>query len=139
METWLLQLLLIVATLVLVLLNGFFVAAEFALVKVRGGRLAEMAREGKPFARTAQWIAQRLDRSLSACQLGITMASLGLGWIGEPAIARMLEPAFRALGATSPLRYVTCDSLSHLVVVSTPLSSLWLLGARKPAMAQQPN
>ena len=102
MEVWLIQLLLIVATLALVVLNGFFVAAEFALVKVRGGRLAEMVREEKPFAQTAQWIAKRLDRSLSACQLGITMASLGLGWIGEPAIARLLEPLFRALGATSP-------------------------------------
>ena len=102
MDVWLIQLLLIVATLALVLLNGFFVAAEFALVKVRGGRLAEMVREEKPFAKTAQWMAKRLDRSRSACQLGITMASLGLGWIGEPAIARMLGPLFHAVGATSP-------------------------------------
>ncbi len=102
MDVWLIQLLLIVATVALVVLNGFFVAAEFALVKVRGGRLAEMVREEKPFAKTAQWMAKRLDRSLSACQLGITMASLGLGWIGEPAIARILEPLFHAVGATSP-------------------------------------
>jgi CBS domain containing-hemolysin-like protein len=102
MDMWLIQAVLLLATLALVLLNGFFVAAEFALVKVRGSRLAEMAREEKPFAKTAQWMAKRLDRSLSACQLGITMASLGLGWIGEPAIARMLEPLFHAVGATSP-------------------------------------
>ena len=93
---------LILATAGLVALNGFFVAAEFALVKVRSGRLEVMAREGRPFARTAQWTLQRLDRSLSACQLGITMASLGLGWIGEPAIARLLEPAFRTVGVSSP-------------------------------------
>jgi CBS domain containing-hemolysin-like protein len=102
MEAWLIQSLLIVATLALVLLNSFFVAAEFALVKVRGSKLAEMAREEKPFAKTAQWMAWRLDRSLSACQLGITMASLGLGWIGEPAIARLLNPLFIAVGITSP-------------------------------------
>jgi len=102
MDVWLVQALLLLATLALVLINGFFVAAEFALVKVRSSRLAEMAREEKPFARTAEWMAKRLDRSLSACQLGITMASLGLGWIGEPAIARMLEPSFHAVGVTSP-------------------------------------
>jgi CBS domain containing-hemolysin-like protein len=102
MDVWLIQLLLIVATLGLVLLNGFFVAAEFALVKVRGGRLAEMVRAEKPFAQTAQWMAKRLDRSLSACQLGITMASLGLGWIGEPAIARLLGPLLHGVGVTSP-------------------------------------
>jgi len=102
MHTWPLQLVLLLATFILVLLNGFFVAAEFALVKVRGSRLAEMAREGEPFANTAQWMARRLDRSLSACQLGITMASLGLGWIGEPAVARLLGPVFQAVGIKSP-------------------------------------
>jgi len=102
MDAWLVQLLLIVATLALVVLNGFFVAAEFALVKVRQSRLAEMARQEMPFAETAQWTAQRLDRSLSACQLGVTTASLGLGWIGEPAIARLLEPLFHAAGIASP-------------------------------------
>ena len=102
MDTWLLQSLLLLATVALVALNGFFVAAEFALVKVRGSRLAEMARQEQPFAKTAQWAAQRLDRSLSACQLGITMASLGLGWIGEPAVARLLQPVFHAIGVKSP-------------------------------------
>ena len=102
MDTWPLQLVLLLATFILVLLNGFFVAAEFALVKVRGSRLAEMAREREPFANTAQWMARRLDRSLSACQLGITMASLGLGWIGEPAVARLLGPVFQAVGIKSP-------------------------------------
>ena len=124
MHTWPLQLLLLSATAVLVLLNGFFVAAEFALVKVRGSRLAEMAREGEPFASTAQWMARRLDRSLSACQLGITMASLGLGWIGEPAVARLLGPAFQAVGIKSPallhtLAFViafTVITAVHLVV-----------------------
>lgn len=86
----------------LVALNGFFVAAEFALIKVRPARLTQLVRQGKSVARTTQWLAKRLDRSLSACQLGITMASLGLGWVGEPAVARLVEPLFRAMGMTSP-------------------------------------
>ncbi len=86
----------------LVAINGFFVAAEFALIKVRPARLTQLVRQGKSVARTTQWLAKRLDRSLSACQLGITMASLGLGWIGEPAVARLVEPLFRAMGVASP-------------------------------------
>src|SRR6266545_467380 len=78
--------------LLLVLLNGFFVAAEFAIVKVRATRLAELASRGSATARQAQLIAGRLDAYLAATQLGITMASLGLGWIGEPAVASVLEP-----------------------------------------------
>lgn len=76
----------------LVLLNGFFVAAEFAIVKVRGTRLAELAARGSATARQAQLITGHLDAYLAATQLGITMASLGLGWIGEPAVASVLEP-----------------------------------------------
>ena len=68
----------------LVLLNGFFVAAEFAIVKVRSTRIAQLEhRRGK----IAQKVLANLDAYLSATQLGITLASLGLGWIGEPALA----------------------------------------------------
>ena len=83
----------IAAALALVLINGFFVAVEFALVKLREGQLDDLVLQQRPFAATAQWLQRRLDASLSACQLGITMASLGLGWIGEPAIAHLLRPA----------------------------------------------
>ncbi len=82
----------------LILLNGFFVAAEFALVKVRISRIDQLARDGKPFAGTAKWLAKRLDKSLSACQLGITMASLALGWVGEPAFAALVEPVLGWIG-----------------------------------------
>jgi len=75
----------------LVAINGFFVAAEFALVKVREGRLEELVKQKRLFAATALWLLRQLDASLSACQLGITMASLGLGWIGEPAVAAQVE------------------------------------------------
>ncbi|MNH86860.1 Magnesium and cobalt efflux protein CorC [compost metagenome] len=77
----------------LVLLNGFFVAAEFALVKVRGSRLTELVSSGNKRAKVAQLVVSKLDGYLSACQLGITLASLGLGWVGEPAISHLIvEP-----------------------------------------------
>lgn len=85
----------------LVLLNGFFVAAEFALVKVRGSQIEELVRQGKPFSKTAHWLAERLEDSLSACQLGITMASLALGWVGEPAFSRLIEPLMHSAGIES--------------------------------------
>ncbi len=88
----------ILATILLVLLNGFFVAAEFSLIKIRKTRLAEMADDGNNRAAVALEVASRIDAYLSASQLGITLASLGLGWLGEPAIASLLEPAFRKLG-----------------------------------------
>jgi CBS domain containing-hemolysin-like protein len=78
----------------LVLLNAFFVTAEFALVKIRGSQLDTMADEGDKRAAFAKQVKQNLDAYLSACQLGITLASLGLGWLGEPFLARMLQPAF---------------------------------------------
>ncbi|GAA4443764.1 hemolysin family protein [Novipirellula rosea] len=84
----------------LILLNGFFVAAEFSLVKVRISRIDQLARDGKAFANTAKWLAKRLDESLSACQLGITMASLALGWVGEPAFAKLVEPVLGWIGVT---------------------------------------
>jgi len=78
------------ATLFLVFLNGFFVAAEFAFVKVRSTRIEALADEGSRRAESVQHILRNLDRYLSGCQLGITLASLGLGALGEPAVARLL-------------------------------------------------
>jgi CBS domain containing-hemolysin-like protein len=83
--------------LLLVFLNGFFVAAEFAMVKVRNSRINTLAQEGHFHAKLAQSMVNNLDAYLSACQLGITLASLGLGWIGEPAIAKLLEPVLEPL------------------------------------------
>ncbi|WP_019120512.1 hemolysin family protein [Brevibacillus massiliensis] len=83
----------LVLVMFLVLLNGFFVAAEFALVKVRQTRLTQLVNEGNKRAVYAQKVSQKLDAYMSACQVGITLASLGLGWVGEPAIAHMIiEP-----------------------------------------------
>lgn len=87
----------VLSVIILVALNAFFVAAEFALVGARRTRLEEMARTGDGKARLAQKAVQSLDRYISATQLGITLASLGLGWIGEPALSHLIEGGFRWL------------------------------------------
>jgi len=92
----------VLGVLLLVLLNGFFVAAEFALVKIRGSQLDALIEEGNKQAKLAQHITGRLDAYLSACQLGITLASLALGWIGEPFVKELLDPIFVRLGMSTP-------------------------------------
>ncbi|HVX89191.1 MAG TPA: hemolysin family protein [Gemmatimonadales bacterium] len=84
----------IVSVVVLVLANAFFVAAEFALVGTRKSRLEELIQQGERKAILARRAVQSLDRYISATQLGITLASLGLGWIGEPALAHLIDGAF---------------------------------------------
>src|SRR5438045_8351064 len=96
-------------TAVLVLANAFFVASEFAIVKLRPTRVQELINQGSTRARMLSGILGRLDAYLSANQLGVTLASLGLGWVGEPAIARVLEPHVTGLGAW---RGVATHSLS---------------------------
>ena len=97
-----LQFLLIGIALLLVFLNGFFVNAEFAIVKVRETRIAQLMHEGSRRAKTAHRLISNMDEYLSATQLGITLASLGLGWIGEPAFASFFEPMLAALGLPQP-------------------------------------
>lgn len=87
------------AVLGLVVANGFFVAAEFALVGVRPSRVEELVRQGNSTAGTLQRAVSNLDSNLAATQLGVTLSSLGLGWIGEPALAHLIEPAFARLGS----------------------------------------
>jgi CBS domain containing-hemolysin-like protein len=86
---------------VLVLLNGFFVAAEFAMVKLRSTKVESIADKHGWRGRILRTVHNQLDAYLSACQLGITLASLGLGWVGEPAFAHLLEPLLGALGVQS--------------------------------------
>jgi CBS domain containing-hemolysin-like protein len=87
--------------LLLVFANGFFVAAEFAIVKIRGSQLKPMLKTGDWRVPMALRAVNNLDACLSATQLGITLASLGLGWLGEPFVAHWLEPVFPAMGVTS--------------------------------------
>ena len=92
----------LIGALLLVALNAFFVASEFAIVKARRTRLKEILDEGDRRASTAIHINENLNAYLTANQVGITLASLGLGWIGEPAVKTILEPAFGLLGSAMP-------------------------------------
>jgi CBS domain containing-hemolysin-like protein len=83
-------------------MNGFFVAAEFALVKVGTTRLTSRVKKGDPRAAFAQKVASRLERYLSVTQFGITLASLGLGWLGEPAIEARVDGAFESIAHHNP-------------------------------------
>ena len=87
--------------LVLVGLNGFFVAAEFALVRVRESRIVQLEQEGSARARVVHDALRDLDANLSVCQVGITVASLGLGWVGEPAVSHLIAPLLETVGITS--------------------------------------
>ncbi|MBM7063349.1 HlyC/CorC family transporter [Pseudomonas sp. UL073] len=93
---------LILFALFLVLLNGFFVAAEFAMVKLRATKVDAIAERHGWRGHILRTVHNQLDAYLSACQLGITLASLGLGWVGEPAFAEILEPLLAAIGVDSP-------------------------------------
>jgi CBS domain containing-hemolysin-like protein len=95
------QVVALIGAMLLVALNGFFVAAEFGLVKLRATRVQALARKNGLPGRLLAKVHGQLDAYLSACQLGITLASLGLGWIGEPAFATLLHPLFALLGVTS--------------------------------------
>jgi CBS domain containing-hemolysin-like protein len=106
--------LLLLGVLLLVAANGFFVAAEFSLVRARESRLEQMRNEGRRRAGLVLNQIDRIDEYLSACQLGITMASLGIGFLGEPAIASLLEDAFG-------------DSISHSVSLAISITIAYLI------------
>ncbi len=89
--------LLFVLLLLLVAINGFFVAAEFALVRSRRGKLEQLAEEGESGAEEVIEQLDKIDESLSSCQIGITIASIGIGFLGEPSLAVLLEPIFGSL------------------------------------------
>lgn len=87
----------LLAVVILVMANGFFVAAEFALVAIRRSRVDQLVEENYPRAKNLQRAVISLDAYLAATQLGVTMSSLGLGWLGEPAIAHLIEPTFQEI------------------------------------------
>jgi magnesium and cobalt exporter, CNNM family len=104
----------LVGLLLLVVVNGVFVAAEFALVRSRRGKLEQLSSEGGKRAGLVLKQLDRIDEYLSACQLGITMASIGIGFLGEPAIATLLEPLFGGLsaGATTAISVVLAFTIA---------------------------
>lgn len=110
------------AIVALVLANAFFVAAEFALVAARRTRLRELADEGDVKARRAGRVIQSLERYISAIQLGVTLCSLGLGWLGEPALARFILRLFAGLPASlGPIQTSTLASVVAFVLITYTL------------------
>jgi CBS domain containing-hemolysin-like protein len=108
----------VVGALVLVVLNGFFVASEFAFVRVRSTSVEQLVAEGRAGSGALQDVMESLDDYLAATQLGITIASLGLGWIGEPAVAALIEPV---LGSLLP------EGAVHLVAFAIGFSVITFL------------
>jgi CBS domain containing-hemolysin-like protein len=98
--------------------NAFYVAAEFALVKSRGFRINAMAEEGRFGARLLQRMVENIEAYLACCQLGITMASLGLGWVGEPTVSALLEPLLLPLGMPESALHFTSFMTGFLVFSS---------------------
>src|SRR5919107_5375492 len=130
--------LLLLAVLVLVLLNGFFVAAEFALVRVRRSRVEEDAAEGRRGAGIALRQLDDLSRYLAACQLGITFTSLGIGFLGEPAVATLFEdmlgesvPHGVSLAVSFALAYLITTSLH--ITIGEQVPKIWAIQKAEPA------
>ncbi len=130
----------LVAVFLLVLANGFFVAAEFALVGVRVSRIETLVASGSSSAKRLMGLLQNLNAYLSACQLGITLASLALGWIGEPAIARLLEGPLA--GLSDPWRHGIAFAIAfsiitalHIVIGEQAPKLMGLAAAEKVALA----
>jgi CBS domain containing-hemolysin-like protein len=118
------------AVLALVLANGFFVAAEFALISVRKTRIDQLLAEGSRMARPVRRALQNPDQFIAATQLGITMASLGLGWIGEPAIASLLEPALN--GLPTPISVATAHTIAVAIAFTIITALHIVLGELAP-------
>ncbi|MEK0450170.1 MAG: hypothetical protein RL088_2438 [Verrucomicrobiota bacterium] len=105
-----------IGILALVLLNGFFVAAEFALVKVRSSQLEALEQEGNRRVIQTKKALTHLDAYLSATQLGITLTSLGLGWVGEPFLAAMLEPLFLKIGIAESMIHPSSFAIAFSII-----------------------
>ncbi|MGB3635864.1 MAG: hemolysin family protein [Rubrobacteraceae bacterium] len=100
----------------MVVLNGLFVAAEFSLVKIRATQVENLVKENKPMAGLVKNATDKLDSYLAVCQLGITISSLGLGWIGEPAVARVIEPLFEMFGIPEGLLHTVALIVSFSII-----------------------
>ncbi len=117
----------ILLVVLLVAANGFFVASEFALVAVRKSRIESLAAEGKASAKRLLEILNNLNAYISATQLGITIASLGLGWIGEPAVARMIHYPLMQLAQITGLEALTSPTVIHTISFALAFSIITFL------------
>jgi CBS domain containing-hemolysin-like protein len=120
----------LLAIMLLVLGNGFFVAAEFSLVTVRRTRIDQLIAEGSSTARVVRRALSDPDSYIAATQLGITMTSLGLGWIGEPALAKVIEPAFAVLG--DRIAVATSHSIAFTIAFAVITALHIVLGELAP-------
>ncbi|GLB58752.1 hemolysin family protein [Cytobacillus sp. NCCP-133] len=100
----------------LIALTAFFVASEFAIVKVRTSRIDQLISEGNIKAHSAKRVISNLDEYLSACQLGITITALGLGWLGEPTIERLLRPVFDSLNLQASITHILSFVIAFAVI-----------------------
>lgn len=100
----------------LIVLTGFFVATEFAIIRVRQSRINQLVEEGNKRAVAAQKVTSNLDEYLSACQLGITITALGLGWLGEPTVEKILHPLFERLELGASLASLVSFVIAFSVV-----------------------
>lgn len=91
---------------VLILFSAFFVATEFAIIKIRSSRVDQLVVENRKNALALQKVVNNLDGYLSACQLGITITALGLGWLGEPTVVKLLEPLFQQLNINGDFSHI---------------------------------
>jgi len=131
----------IIIVFLLVFMNGFFVATEFAMVKVRKSRIETLALEGDRNAKNTLKVVKDLNSYLSACQLGITLASLGLGWVGEPAVAEMLMPLLHLFNLSESMIHSISFVFGfaiitgfHIVLGELAPKSLAIISAEKIAM-----
>jgi Hemolysins and related proteins containing CBS domains len=108
----------LIAVFFLVLVNGFFVASEFAMVKLRSSRLEALISEGNIKAKYCKSIKKDMNSYLSACQLGITLASLGLGWIGEPALSRLISPLFSYFKLDGAILHTVSFTIAFIIITA---------------------
>ncbi|MCQ6557635.1 hemolysin family protein [Paenibacillus mendelii] len=101
---------------VLILLTAFFVATEFAIIKLRPSRVDQMVAEGLKNAQAVKKVTSNLDAYLSACQLGITITALGLGWLGEPTVEKMLHPLFERFAISESLSSILSFGIAFVVM-----------------------
>jgi CBS domain containing-hemolysin-like protein len=106
----------IITIILLIILTGFFVAIEFAIVKVRTSRIDQLMAEGEKRAAAANRVVTHLDEYLSACQLGITVTALGLGWLGEPTVQRLFHPVLAAFRLNETVTHFLSFTLAFVVV-----------------------
>ena len=101
---------------ILIAFTGFFVAAEFAIVKIRSSRIDQLVAEGKRGALATKKVTTNLDEYLSACQLGITVTAMGLGWLGEPTIEKLLHPLFEKWNLNPSISSVLTFGLAFMIM-----------------------